>query len=74
MQFASRATIKSITRRQRPTAAARVLERMGVRYTLDGDGWPVVPVRTLDRLYGGALAPGEDFAVDVGALEALGLG
>lgn len=47
---------------------------MGVRYTLDGDGWPVVPVRTLDRLYGGAPAPGEDFAVDVGALEALGLG
>lgn len=75
MEFATRETVERITRRKTRPAQARHLARLGLRYTLDADGWPVVPVRALERVYGVVPARNEaEFAVDLGALEALGLG
>lgn len=74
MQFASRETLRDMTKRRQKGAIARHLSRVGVRYTLDAEGWPKVPQASLERLYGVSGRIPASHGVDVDALAAIGLG
>jgi hypothetical protein len=48
--FLSRSQIRDLTKRKKRDAQIRVLKNQRIRFTVDGDGYPVVMVAAVEHL------------------------